>query len=163
MKTYKFYLNACNHFLNDPRYSELDKDEKEYVHISSVILSWISFESYINTACESLSHGTRLSEYLKPFLQEREIKINDDGACQKIKINPSTTKKLLFILHYFSKLDAKKFKQDKMWADLKGFEDLRNKIVHHKEKNKLNISLKKAQELRDLTENIINLLNKNLF
>lgn len=50
-----------------------------------------------------------------------------------------------------------------MWVDLKGFEDLRNKIAHHKEKNKLNISLKKAQELRDLTENVIDFLNKNLF
>ena len=66
------------------------------------------------------------------------------------------------MIHYFTKLDIKKFKQSKMWRDLKSFEDLRNKIIHYKEKNNITITLKKSKECRDLTNEAIKFLSKKL-
>jgi hypothetical protein len=80
----------------------------------------------------------------------------------QINIRPSTTKKILFILNHFSKFNLKKFKQSKVWRDLKNFEDLRNKIIHHKEKNNLSINLKKATECRDISKETINYITKKL-
>jgi len=57
---------------------------------------------------------------------------------------------------------VKKFKQIKLWRDLQSFEDLRNKIIHYKEKHNLNINLNKATECKDLVQETINYLSKKL-
>jgi len=46
--------------------------------------------------------------------------------------------------------------------DLKSFEDLRNKIIHYKEKNNITITIKKAKECKDITKETINYLTKIL-
>jgi len=163
MKTFKFYLGASNYFITNSSYGKLDKKEKEYYYFASVLHSWISLESYINAISESLSKGTRIKEHQKAFLQETELRVNDDGIFHEVKIRPSTTKKILFILHHFSKIDARSFRQKPLWRDLKSFEDLRNKIIHHKEIEEINIDLKKAKEYRDLVKETISYLNKLLF
>ena len=163
MKTYKYFLEASNHFLNNPFYSKLEFEQKEYYHLASVIISWFCLESFVNTISDSLSHGTRLKPHEKAYLNEKELIVNEYGAFQKIKSRPSTPKKILFILHHFSKIDTKEFKSKNIWRDLKAFEDLRNKIIHHKEKNTFNISLQKAIECRDLVNEIIKFINKEVF
>lgn len=160
MKTYKFYLDASNHFLNTPIYDKLDQKQKEYYHFASVVLSWICLESYINMISESLSKGTRLKPHEMLFLLEREFKVNDDGSFQEIVIKPNTTKKILYIIHHFSKVNVKDFKNLKLWTDLQEFEDIRNKIIHHKEKNNLNINLAKATKYRDLVDSLTKYINK---
>ena len=163
MKTFKFYLDASNYFISNSNYGKLDKKEKEYYYFASVLHSWISLESYINAISESLSKGTRIKEHQKAFLQESELRVNDDGIFHDVKIRPSTTKKILFILQHFSKIDVISFRQKSLWRNLKSFEDLRNKIIHHKEIEDITIDLKKAKEYRDLVKETIEYLNRLLF
>lgn len=162
MKTFKFYLEASNHFLNSPNYSQLDSEQREYYHFASIMLSWCCLESFINTIAESLSCGTRLKPHEKAFLMEQSLEVSDKGEFQKRKIKPSTTKKILFILSRFSKIGVKDFRKKKIWKDLKGFEDLRNRIIHHKEKTGVKISLKKAIECRDLVIDVIDFFNRDV-
>lgn len=162
MKTHRFYLNASNYLLNGLYNQKLNSNEKEYNYFASVVLSWIALETYINTLSESLSKGTRIRQHEKSFLNEHELRVNDWGIFEEIKIRPSTTKKILFIIHNFTKLKVKKFKQIKLWRDLQSFEDLRNKIIHYKEKHNLKINLNKATECKDLVQETINYLSKKL-
>jgi len=162
MKSYKFYLKSSDYFLDFPQTNKLNSGEKEYYYLSSVLLSWIALETFINTLSESFSIGSRLKLHEKSFLNEKELRVNEEGFFEEITIRPPTTKKILFMIHYFTKLDIKKFKQSKMWKDLKSFEDLRNKIIHYKEKNNITITLKKSKECRYLINEVIKFLSKKL-
>lgn len=162
MKTYKFYLKASNHFLSPPYLSKLNNEEKEYNNIASILLSWISIESYVNAMCESLSKGTRLEEHERLFLQEEQWSVDDEGEFRKVTIRPPTLKKVLFIIQHFTSIDIKVFKQSDHWNKLRAFEDLRNKIVHHKEKADFNINLEKAMELKTLANETIDYLGRLL-
>ena len=163
MKTYRFYLKAAQHFLNLKDYSKFDGNEKEYCHFSVFIFSWIALESYVNMVSESLSYGTRLKNHEKAFLLEQELKVNADGIFKTSTIRPKTTKKILFLLHHFSKIKIQKFKQHELWKNLTAFEELRNRIIHFKEKNEVKISFKKATECKENTEKTIKYLNMAIF
>ena len=163
MKTFKFYSAASRFFISSNDYDRLNGTEKEYHYFASVLFSWVALESYINAISESLSKGTRLGEHEKAFLLERELRVNDDGLFHEVAIRPSTTKKILFLIHYFSKVDVKSFKQKEMWRNLKSFEDLRNRILHHKEIGDIRIDFRKASEYRDLVAEAIVYFNKLLF
>jgi len=160
MKSYKFYLNASNYFLDFTRNNKLNSEEKQYYYLSSVLLSWIALETFINTISENFSIASRLNHHEKSFLNERELKVNEEGIFEEISIRPSTTKKILFLVHYFTRVNTKKFKQEKIWKDLKSFEDLRNKIIHYKEKNNIVITTNKAEECKDLVNEFIRFLSK---
>lgn len=162
MKSYKFYLKASNYFLDFPQNNKLNSEEKEYNFLASVLLSWIALETFINTLSETLSVGSRLKNHERAFLNEKELKVSDEGIFEEINIKPSTTKKILFLIHHFTKSDVKKFKQKQIWRNLKSFEDLRNKIIHYKEKNNITITSKKTKECLNLVQEIIKLLTKML-
>ena len=160
MKSFKFYLDASNYFLNVENYYKLNKDEKEYNHISAVLLAWASLEAYINALCDSLSKGKRLKDNQLAFLNEVEFYISDEGCIKEKTSRPPTCKKILFLLQNFSNKNVKEFKQTNLWNRIKSFEELRNSILHYKEKRDVNISLKKARESRDITKEAINFFNK---
>ena len=162
MKSYKFYLKSSDYFWDFSQNNKLNGKEKEYYYLSSVLLSWIALETFINTLSESFSVGSRLKTHEKSFLNEKELRVNEEGFFEEITIRPPTTKKILFMIHHFTSLDIKKFKQSKMWKDLKSFEDLRNKIIHYKEKNNITITLKKSKECSDLINEVIKFLSKKL-
>jgi hypothetical protein len=129
MKTFKYYLSASSHFLQNSTNPSLDSEEKEYFQLVSLLLSWIGLESYVNSIFDSLSVSTRLKPHEKSFLDEKELKVSDDGVFIESTIRPSTCKKLLFIINYFSRKKVSAFKQTRLWLEIKNFEDLRNKIV----------------------------------
>lgn len=85
-----------------------------------------------------------------------------------VKHDRNLAKKNLFMVEWI-KLPLKNMEQSilhrqkQLWRDLKSFEDLRNKIIHHKEIEDINIDLKKAKECRDLVKEVISYLNKLLF
>lgn len=163
MKTYKFYLKASSYLLNfsqDTGGNRLSSDEKEYYYISSILLSWIALEAFINSISESFSQSSRLKPHEKYFLNEKELKVNDDGTFEDRLIRPPTTKKILFLIRYFTKLDIKKFKKEKIWGNIKSFEDLRNKIIHSKNKNNFEVTSIKANEFLDLINDFIGFLSK---
>jgi UDP-N-acetylmuramoylalanine-D-glutamate ligase len=162
MKSYKFYLHASNYFLDFAENNSLNQEEKEYYSLSSVLLSWIALETFVNTISETFSIGSRLEKHEKCFLNEKELRVNDDGNFEETTIRPPTTKKILFILNHFTKTSVKKIKQEKIWKELKSFEDLRNRIIHYKEKNNITIDIKKAKDCRDLINESIKLLTKKL-
>lgn len=162
MKSFSFYLNASNFFINALDYDDLSSDEKEYNCLAAVLLSWISLEAYVNSISISLSKGKRLDINELAFLNELEYRIDSEGKIIKNQIRPSTSKKLLFLLQNFSKKDVKKFKQTALWRNIQNFEDLRNKILHFKEQHEVKVSLKKAIECRDITKDCIEYFNKTL-
>lgn len=163
IKNYRFYSKGSNYFLNSSYYEQLKSEEKEYHHFASVMLSWIALESFVNSLASSLISAKRLNPLEKAFLKEFEIRVNEEGLFQEFGIRPSTTKKILFLLQYFSKTDIKAFKQKTLWAELKNFEDLRNRIIHHKDDRDIKISLKKAYFYCDLFDQTKKELNKKLF
>ncbi|MBU0591029.1 MAG: hypothetical protein ABIG69_18535 [Bacteroidota bacterium] len=163
MKSYKFYLNAAHHFLTLKDYEKLAGQEKDYCHLSSFIFSWIALESYVNMVSDSLSKGTRLKAHEKAFLLEQELKVDDCGVFKEINIHPSTTRKILFLINYFTKIDVKTFKQLKLWMTLTNFEELRNKIIHYKQKEDVNLTRKQVMDSIENTEQLINYLNKEVF
>jgi len=118
MKYYKFYLNASNYFLDFPQNNKLNTEEKEYYYLSSVLLSWIALETFINTLSETFSIGSRLKPHEKSFLNEQELRVNENGIFEEITIRPSTSKKILFLIEHFTKLKIRKFKQNKIWKTL---------------------------------------------
>jgi len=162
MKYQEYYSKASKFFLNYD-YESLDYEEKSYFYIGSVIFSWIRIESYINMISDSLSNSTRIELHLRKFLLEKELKVNDDGLFIEVNSRPPTTKKLLFILENFSRINVQKFKQTRLWKEVKNFEDLRNKIIHHKDKNNIKISYQKAKEVNELADELINFLTKKVF
>jgi len=68
MKTYQFYLNSSNYFLDKLVKNEVNIGEKDYYIFSSILFSWICLESYVNSVSEVLLSGKRLSETEKAFL-----------------------------------------------------------------------------------------------
>lgn len=162
MITSKFYIDASHYFVTYKNYDKLDKEEKMYYILASVLFSWISLESHVNALSESLSKGTRINEYHKAFLQEKELRVDDEGKFRENTIRPSASKKILFILQNFSNKDVKKFKQEKLWKDIKNFENLRNRIVHHKEINKIEITPEKARACRNIVRKMKDYLNQTL-
>ena len=163
MKTHQFYINASNYFLDGLNYSKLSPNEKEYTIFSSILFSWISLESYINSVSTVLLSGKRLSSIERAFLDEQELKVGDGGEIKSIQIRPSTIRKILFLLNYFSKIKLKDFKKLKMWRELKDFEELRNRIIHHKAKSEIRISFKKAEDYNLLIRKTILYINKKIF
>ena len=86
MKSFKFYLDASNYFLVSLHNQKLNSNEKEYNYFASVVLSWIALEAYVNTLSESLSQGTRIKQHEKSFLNEHDLRVNDAGIFEEIKI-----------------------------------------------------------------------------
>jgi hypothetical protein len=162
MKSFKFYLSSSNYFLDFPQDKRLNSEEREYCYLSSVLLSWIALETFINTISEDLSIGSRLKQHEKSFLNEKELKVNDEGIFNEINIRPSTTKKILFLIHNFTRLDVKNFKQQKIWKDVRNLEELRNKIIHYKEKSNIVITVSKAKECLNLVNEVIKFISKKL-
>ncbi len=162
MNNYKFYLDASSYFINCQDKNNLNDKETEYFNISSLLLSWIALETFINSVSETFSKGTRLKNNEISFLNEKELKVNDDGVFEEVRIKPSTTKKILFLMHNFTKKDTKEFKQEILWNKIKAFEELRDKIVHNKNKHQFTITQKKAIECRDIAKESITYLSKLL-
>lgn len=163
MKTYKFYLNSSEYFLSNSKLDNLASLEKEKNMFASIIFSWLALESYVNSACESLSKGTRLKPHEKAFLEEKELRVNDEGEFREVLLRPSTTKKILFIIENFTNVNVKSFKQTKIWKDIKNLEYLRDRIIHHKEKEEINLNIKKCEDNKKLIDSSIIYLDKKLF
>lgn len=161
MKTYKFYLDAATELLNKSLSSKLQ--EKEYNEFASTLLYWIAIESYINAVCSTLVSSPRLKKHELAFLNESELKVNEDGVFQEVSIRPSTTKKILFLIEYFTGESVSKFKLRTIWKDLKDFEDMRNKIVHHKDTREITIGKKRLERYEQTSKEIIKLMNKMIF
>jgi hypothetical protein len=156
-------MQASKHFASLPDSNhKIEKEELEYNYVASALLSWMCLESYVNAICESLTNGTRLTDFQKAFLLEEEYRVNDSGEIKKIGIRPPTLKKILFVVQYFSGIQVKDFKKTELWLNLQGFEDLRNKIVHHKEKNDFSIQQQDAMNYNNLVINAINYFGKLL-
>ena len=66
------------------------------------------------------------------------------------------------MISHFTNLNIKTFKQKKMWKDIKNFEELRNKIIHYKERNNVKRTIRKAKECNELICEIIKFISKKL-
>ena len=161
MKTYKFYLNAGKNFIEQS--NKTKSEEKEYNQFAATLLFWIALESYVNTLCLSLEKSTRLHPHEKSFLNERELRVSEDGFFQEVSIRPSTTKKLLFLVEYFTKSNIKDFKSKQIWRDVKDFEEMRNKIIHHKEIGDISIRKGQLKKYEETTQEVIKLMNRLIF
>ena len=159
MVSYDFFLNASQNFLNS--YQEAEGDDKNYYIFASILFSWTALESYTNMRSERLSHGDIIKPHEKAFLLEKELKVGDDGQFGEIDIHPATSKKIVFLIAHFSKVKVNTFK-NKFWRDMRDFEDLRNRIVHHKEENLQAVNINRAIKYKNFAFDLIDYLNKKI-
>ena len=138
-------------------------EQKNYYLISSVLCSWMLFESYINRAALTLSKAAKLGAHERAYLLEKELRVDRDGIFQLHNSYPPTTIKALFILNYFSKKTAKKTKQTTLWRNIKECEDIRDSFVHPKGEEIKSISLSKATLVREMVISFIKYLNLAVF
>ena len=161
MKAYHHYLQASEYFIECSK--KVEPLNKDYNYLSSILLSWIALESYINTVAETLSHGKRLQPHEQAFLSEKELKVDELGQFQDITARPSTCKKILFIINYFTKTSPADFKKTQLWQDIKGFEELRNKIIHTKSSEPIVIDRKKTEDNMKTVKDMIYYLNSKIY
>ncbi|MFA4946725.1 MAG: hypothetical protein WC607_04295 [Candidatus Micrarchaeia archaeon] len=163
MNVYEFYLDASYAFINNPKYSELSKEERDYSNFASTLFSWLALEAYVNSLAFSLSKGSRVNKFIKLFLEEQTNFVDDTGNITLAKFRLSTTLKILFMLRYFSRVNPAQFKKTRLWTDVKNFEDLRHNLIHPKEKRTIScITFKKASEFEDLSVEMIDYLHKKI-
>jgi hypothetical protein len=160
MKTYKFYQRASKHFLDLPLTSKIEKEEIEYCYVASALLSWICLESYVNAICDSLSTGKRIDDFQRAFLMEKDFRVNENGEVIENTARPPTLKKLVFIIQNFSAVDVKEFKQSPLWRNLQDFEDIRNRIVHHRESDEFTIRQQDALNYNNLINQTVSYVGK---
>ena len=64
---------------------------------------------------------------------------------------------------YFTTETEKKFRTRQIWRDLKDFENMRNKIIHHKDIEEIIIGKKRLEKYEYTSKEIIKLMNKIVF
>lgn len=135
--------------------------EGQSLLISSILLAWISIESFVNNMIDDFNSlpGELFSLHERAFLLEREIVLIDTGTevgtfgLGKVKYS-NIEDKILFLLRKFS-LVEKSFKGKRLWQRFEELKELRNKIVHPRKSVELNIDVKVAEEATTTAKDII--------
>lgn len=144
--------------LNEKDYQGIDR---EALIVSVILNSWCSLEGYINFITSIAKCAKKLYPHEKAFLNEKKLRVNDNGEFTEGREYYPTATKILFILNRFSSVSPNKFKQTILWNNIKISEDIRNILTHPKED--LNFSLinkSKAEFVNNTVREAINYLNK---
>ncbi|MEW6715029.1 MAG: hypothetical protein AB1306_08080 [Nitrospirota bacterium] len=135
--------------------------DREALIVSVILNSWCSLEGYINYITSIAKYAKKLYPHEKAFLSEMKLRINDNGVFAEGREYYPTATKMLFILNRFSSESPTKFKQTKLWNNIKISEDIRNKLTHPKEDLNFNLLNKsKAEFVNNTVREAIKYLNK---
>ena len=135
--------------------------DREALIVSVILNSWCALEAYINFITSIAKFAKKLYPHEKAFLNEMKLRINDNGEFTEGREYYPTAIKILFILNRFSSVSPKKFKQTKLWNNIKISEYLRNNLTHPKEDLNFNLINKaKAEFVNNTVGDAIKYLNK---
>lgn len=135
--------------------------DREALIVSVILNSWCSLEGYINFITSIAKCAKKLYPHEKALLSEMKLRINDNGEFTEGREYYPTATKILFILNRFSSVSPKKFKQTKLWNNIKISEDIRNNLTHPKEDFNFNlINKSKAEFVNNTVRDAIKYFNK---
>lgn len=126
LETNKWYLEKLKSKSTDPF-------QEEAYSIAVIVNAWAALEGYINNISSVAKFASKLESYEKGFLEEVDWRMGESGRFEKYVHYQQTTKKFLFLLKRFSKVDLPKVKNSKLWNDLKSAEVVRNMLIHPKD------------------------------
>lgn len=137
---------------------------QEEIFCTAVICNaWSALEGYINHIASIAKFAKKLESYEGAFLEEMDWKLGENGKFEKHIAYHSTSKKFLFLLDRFSAVEIVKFKQSRLWNDMKVAEDKRNNLTHPKEKISYNdLNAKDAENIDKTARSAILLLRKKV-
>lgn len=144
------------------RRNRKDPQKCKFYAVLSILNSWMLFESYINSISLILVKG-RLAPHEKAVLLDREIRIDDDGDMIDTNSHIPVLKRTLFLLSKFSQIDTKDLKQADLWKQIKGYENLRNEIMHPRDFNTNRLDLDVAENMRNTIILFIKQIHKSVF
>jgi hypothetical protein len=159
-ETYIKTLSKSSLFFLENAREPSNKKFSNFFIISTIIHSWLLLEAYINYLGDILSRA-KINPHERALLEDKELRINEDGVFIDKKSHSPVLKRVLFILHRFSTIDVKKLKQTDIWRDIKTCERIRNELIHPKSIDVIqNLTAKKAEEVRSSVISFIQKLNK---
>lgn len=136
---------------------------------SSILLSWIAIESFVNNMLDdfaSLPEGL-FELHERAFLLEREIDFIDSGnnlgsfeLSRKRYVKLSD--KIFFLIRKFNP-SQKSFKGNTLWQNFEKLKDIRNKIAHPRKTDYLSISFDQAKEAIDTSKSIIRFISEKVW
>ena len=156
----KVLCDSADWYLEKLNNKDHDGIDREALIVSVIFNSWCALEGYINYITSIAKYAKKLHPHEKAFLSEMKLRINDNGEFTEGRKYYPTAAKILFILNRFSSVSQKKFKQTKLWNNIKISEDLRNNLTHPKDDYNFNIINKaKAEFVNKTVKDAIKYLN----
>lgn len=130
-------LEEAKHFLEKARQEKDTSAINAYLH-ASLLLSISSLEAYVNGIADDFKDQECLNIMEKGFLLEQEVSFKNGEFILKDNLRMSRLIERIEFL--FSKFKPKKVdKNAKWWQDLNEGIKLRNKLMHPKEYNTLDV------------------------
>ncbi len=145
-------------------YEERNADETGLLG-SSILLSWIAIESFVNNMLDDFAAlpDDLFQLHERAFLLEKEINFIDHGndlgtfdlsRMQYVRLSD----KIFFLIRKFNP-NVKSFKGDTLWQDFDELKDIRNKITHPRKTDFLTISIEQAKKSIETSKKIIQFIS----
>jgi len=158
MFNYRDYINFAESLLF--LYEEGNPDKKELL-ISSILLSWIAIESFVNNMLEDFVSLPKnlFSLHERAFLLEKEINFLDSGDSlgtfeltkrKYIKL----ADKILFLIKKFNP-KIRSFKGNYLWQNFDKLKEIRDKIAHPRKEDVFSIDTDQVKEAIRTSKDII--------
>ena len=166
MYNYRNYIDWAEKLLF--LYEEKKTDEKGLL-CSSILLSWIAIESFVNNILDDFASlpDSLFQLHERAFLLEKEITFidhgNDFGAFELSKKQyVRLSDKIFFLIRRFNP-DTKSFKGDTLWQSFDELNDVRNKIAHPRKSDYFDVTLDQAKKSVETSKQIIQFISINVW
>ena len=137
--------------------------ERESFNVAAITMSWAALEGKINSISSIGKYAKKLQEHEVAFLEEKDLRMGDQGKFEEYTLYKSTSKKILFILTKFSTVKIPVFKSGVLWRDLKDSENYRNILIHPRNGITHNdMSFKKTELVYETVKSMIKLLDSKI-
>jgi hypothetical protein len=149
-------------------YEERGIDEKGLLN-SSILLSWIAIESFVNNMIDDFIALPKdfFQLHERAFLLEKQIYfINEGNDLGKFKLAKDKyvrlADKIFFLIRKFNPT-TKSFKGDTLWQDFDEFNEIRNKIAHPRKSDSLTISAVQAKKAIKTSKDIVRFISTKVW
>jgi hypothetical protein len=127
---------------------------------SSVLFAFSALDAHVYSICDELYNQGKLSLHEKAFLMEKDVLFKDGKfiIASYLKMTRAT-ERIEYLYRYFTKKKIDKTKS--WWSDLKEGQDIRNNIVHPKERSR--IKIKDVEKSIMSVLDCVNILFENIY
>lgn len=166
MFTYRDYINWAERLLF--LYEERNSQDVGLL-ASSILLSWIAIESFVNNMLDDFASLPKdlfqLHEHA--FLFEKEIKFIDSGddlgsfelgRKQYVRLSD----KIFFLIRKFNPSQGS-FKGNTLWQNFEELKDVRNKIAHPRKADEISLNAEQIRKAIDASKEIIKFISNKVW